>query len=182
MPSHSIGTLFFPSRGREHIGHLESGQQRAWGGGGGMGSPVQKGPIGLLDNVFLSLSNLVPLLCVWNGPGLLNLAQLFKAIIESLTTKQAGRRDQETKALCLCHHSGSRNQWKGGPRLTLKRSLIICRSLSRSWGSREQRKAAEKARLRAEQRCPLLPQPSPAALMASHISISHIQRDAVHSS
>lgn len=63
-----------------------------------MGSPVQKGPIGLLDNAFLSLSNLVPLLCVWNGPGLLNLAQFFKAIIESLATKQVGRRDQETKA------------------------------------------------------------------------------------
>lgn len=79
-----------------------------------MGSPVQKGPIGLLDNVFLSLSNLVPLLCVWNGPGLLNLAQFFKAIIESLTTKQVGRRDQETKALCLRCHCGSSNQREGG--------------------------------------------------------------------
>lgn len=57
-------------------------------GPGGVGSPVQKGPIGLLDNVFLSLSNLVSLLCVWNGPGLLNLAQFFKSIIESLTSKQ----------------------------------------------------------------------------------------------
>lgn len=63
----------------------------------GVGSPVQKGPIGLLDNVFLSLSNLVSLLCVWNGPGLLNLAQFFKSIIESLTSKQVGRRDQDTE-------------------------------------------------------------------------------------
>lgn len=76
---------------------------------------MQKGPIGLLDNGFLSLSNLVPLLCVWNGPGLLNLAQLFKAIIEALITKQVGRRDQETKALCLCSRGGSSNQREGGP-------------------------------------------------------------------
>lgn len=79
-----------------------------------MGSPVQKGPIGLLDNVFLSLSNLVPLLCVWNGPGLLNLAQFFKAIIESLTTKQVRKRDQEIKVLCLRCHRGSSNQQEGG--------------------------------------------------------------------
>ena len=58
---------------------------------------MQKGPVGLLDNVFLSLSNLVSLLCVWNSPDLLNLAQLFESIIEPLATTQVGRRDQETK-------------------------------------------------------------------------------------
>lgn len=72
-----------------------------------MGSPVQKGPIGLLDNVFLSLSNLVSLLCVWNGPGLLKPAQLFESIIEPLTAKQVGRRDQETKFKIKAGYGGT---------------------------------------------------------------------------
>lgn len=63
---------------------------------------MQKGPIGLLDDAFLSLSDLVPLLRVWDGPGLLNLAQFFEPIIESLTTKQGGRK------------KGSRDKVKAG--------------------------------------------------------------------
>lgn len=48
---------------------------------------MQKGPVGLLNNVFLGLADLVPLLRVGNSPGLLYLAQFFQAIVEALVTK-----------------------------------------------------------------------------------------------
>lgn len=68
-----------------------------WGEQGARGSPVQEGPVGLLDHVFLSLANLVPLLCVGNSPGLLDLAQFFKAIIEALATKRVEREVTQTQ-------------------------------------------------------------------------------------
>jgi hypothetical protein len=67
---------------------LGSGKQRAEEG---KDLPVQEGSIGLLNNIFLNLANLVPLLCVWNSPGLLDLAQFFKTIIEALAIKQIDR-------------------------------------------------------------------------------------------
>lgn len=69
-----------------------------WGEWGARGSPVQEGPIGLLDHVFLSLANLVPLLCVGNSPGLLDLAQFFEAVIEALATKRVEREATQTQA------------------------------------------------------------------------------------
>lgn len=49
---------------------------------------MQKGPVGLLHDVFLGLADLVSLLCVGNGPGLLDLAQFFKAIVEALAAQK----------------------------------------------------------------------------------------------
>lgn len=69
-------------------------QRPSWGrGSAGLGrqaqdSPVQKGPVGLLHDVFLGLADLVSLLCVGNGPGLLDLAQFFKAIVEALAAQK----------------------------------------------------------------------------------------------
>lgn len=65
---------------------------------------MQKDPIGLLDDVFLGLANLVSLFCIWNGPGLLDLAQFFEAIVEALVIKVAERegRDQSQKcSVCI---------------------------------------------------------------------------------
>lgn len=76
---------------------------------------MQKGPVGLPDNVLLSLANLVSLFHVRNSPGLLDLAQFFKAIIETLAAKKGGNRsDPKTKTLGPCPCNSSKEQWRGG--------------------------------------------------------------------
>lgn len=75
---------------------------------------MQKGPVGLLDNVFLSLPDPVPLLCVRNSPGLLDLAQLLKAVIEALATEKVHyRSNPETDALGLYVYNSSSEQQRG---------------------------------------------------------------------
>lgn len=112
-----------------------------------MGSPVQKGPVGLLDYVFLSLANLVPLLCVGNSQGFLDLAQFFKAIIEALATKKVEREvaQRHTFGSVSLQQQQQPTVEGTGSQLTLNRSLIICRSLSRSWGPRKL--SSERSRL-----------------------------------
>lgn len=49
---------------------------------------VQEGTIGLFHNSFLCPADFVPLLHVWDCPGLLDLTQLLQPIIETLSKEK----------------------------------------------------------------------------------------------
>lgn len=60
-------------------------------------SPVQEGTIGLFHNSFLCPADFVPLLHVWDCPGLLDLTQLLQPIIETLSKVQLSEQP-------ICNH------------------------------------------------------------------------------
>lgn len=114
-------------------------------------SPVQEGTIGLFDNSFLCPADFVPLLHVWDCPGLLDLTQLLQPIIETLFTEKLSEHpvcyhistlillpcpadDQEVSFLRQICVSQSTRACSDTIQylLTLKRSFIICLSLSLS--------------------------------------------------
>lgn len=75
---------------------------------------MQKGPVGLPDDVLLRLADLVPLLGVGDSPGLLDLAQLFKAIIEALATETVVREATRRQMSGGCCYNRRSRQWRDG--------------------------------------------------------------------
>lgn len=75
-------------------------------------APVKEGGIRLFHNGFLGVPNIVPLLCVRDGPRLLDFTQLLQAIIETLSH----RKDCIKKSTASRTEQQATNKGKAGQR------------------------------------------------------------------